>query len=104
MDCDRFKNARILLFIYTHSHDGSGDLFFARRHSSVSVHDVSHLISPFQVGLLINFFQWWQNVIPVELKTLARDETNQLTIAVLACGAVITKERPCGELRDLAAE
>ncbi|PIL26515.1 hypothetical protein GSI_12273 [Ganoderma sinense ZZ0214-1] len=78
-------NARLFLVIYTHSHDKTGDLFFATKKCSSSMPD------------------WWVHVIPAELTAIARAPSNELTIAVLACGAVVNRLRPRDELKKLAA-
>ncbi|TBU36586.1 hypothetical protein BD309DRAFT_713925 [Dichomitus squalens] len=66
-------NARILLFIYTHSHEETGDLFFAREGCSDSISD------------------WWDQLVSKRLRGLG--EKNHLTIIMLACGALLDNKR-----------
>ncbi|KAI1782347.1 hypothetical protein LXA43DRAFT_1104222 [Ganoderma leucocontextum] len=79
-------HARIMLFIYTHSHDESGDLFYARKHSSASV------------------TEWWVQVIPSKVMQIARTPSNELTIALLACGAVVNNVRSVEQLKSVASD
>ncbi|KAI0746120.1 hypothetical protein C8Q76DRAFT_790416 [Earliella scabrosa] len=63
---DRFERARILVFIYTHSEAGSGDLFYAHQVSSCD---------------------WWDDIIPAKLKSAGQQ--HDVTVALLCCGGLL---------------
>ncbi|KAI1788429.1 hypothetical protein LXA43DRAFT_1091789 [Ganoderma leucocontextum] len=76
----RLTNARIVLFIYSHSHDESGDLYYGDNYSSPSV------------GM------WWQDMITPKLAEIATTGNNELCIGMLACGALIMHDTSRTEL------
>ncbi|KAI1794266.1 hypothetical protein LXA43DRAFT_1091798 [Ganoderma leucocontextum] len=73
-------NTRIMLFIYNHSHEETGDLFYGEDTCSVSL------------------AQWWADVISPGLRQIATSGQNQLTIAMLVCGSLLSNDAPRREL------
>ncbi|KAI1782229.1 hypothetical protein LXA43DRAFT_1069112 [Ganoderma leucocontextum] len=79
-------NARLMLFVYTHSHNETGDLFYAPKGCSTSIEE------------------WWGALIPPQLKALATTTGNDLTIAMLACGALIRNEKTRRAISEAATK
>ncbi|PIL32939.1 hypothetical protein GSI_05057 [Ganoderma sinense ZZ0214-1] len=77
------NNARIFMFLYTHSHDQFGDLYYGDNFSSVSVEE------------------WCNNMLPPKLIQIASAGNNQLYVGLLACGALIMQERARTELKAM---
>ncbi|KAI1790814.1 hypothetical protein LXA43DRAFT_1095042 [Ganoderma leucocontextum] len=67
-------NARIVLFIYTHSHDEAGDLYYGDNYSSPSVGG------------------WWKDMITPKLAEIATTGNNKLCVGMLTCGALIMQD------------
>ncbi|GBE86306.1 hypothetical protein SCP_0901850 [Sparassis crispa] len=72
-----YKPTRMLILIYTHSHDDTGDLFYS-----------SHW-----VGTIDTFFKF---VVCEDLMALSREVLT--TFALLACGSVVSKAAPGEDL------
>ncbi|KAL6298892.1 hypothetical protein BKA93DRAFT_753804 [Sparassis latifolia] len=72
-----YKPTRMLILIYTHSHDDTGDLFYS-----------SHW-----VGTIDTFFKF---VVCEDLMALSREVPT--TFALLACGSVVSKAAPGEDL------
>ncbi|KAI0706561.1 hypothetical protein C8Q76DRAFT_800970 [Earliella scabrosa] len=79
---DRFPHGRLLLFIYTHSEDTSGDLFYADGAASADLE------------------QWWDDVLSP--KILQAGWRFDVTVALLSCGALAMRDEQLKKLRSCA--
>ncbi|RPD67677.1 hypothetical protein L226DRAFT_577046, partial [Lentinus tigrinus ALCF2SS1-7] len=78
----KLPGARVMVFIFTHSEETSGDLFWKTGESSDSLEE------------------WWGNVIPDRLmKAGANHEVN---LAMLACGSLVQSTTQRDKLKHLA--
>ncbi|KAI0710768.1 hypothetical protein C8Q76DRAFT_694785 [Earliella scabrosa] len=75
---ERYERARVLLFIYTHSEDLSGDLFYGEHAASMSLEE------------------WFNDTICQKLQTAG--QRHEVTMVLLCCGSLVAKP---GKLNDL---
>ncbi|KAI1783545.1 hypothetical protein LXA43DRAFT_1067570 [Ganoderma leucocontextum] len=47
---------------------------------------------------------WWEQLIPSKVKQIAMTPSNELTIALIACGAIVNNEWPRRELKAVATD
>ncbi|KAI1787691.1 hypothetical protein LXA43DRAFT_1064172 [Ganoderma leucocontextum] len=47
---------------------------------------------------------WWEQLIPSKVKQIATTPSNELTITLIACGAIVNNEWPRRELKAVATE
>ncbi|RPD59555.1 hypothetical protein L227DRAFT_611791 [Lentinus tigrinus ALCF2SS1-6] len=79
---DQLPGARVLVFIFTHSEETSGDLFWTPSESSDSLQE------------------WWAQVIPPALMTAGAK--HEVTLAMLACGSLVQSPTQRQTLKSLA--
>ena len=77
----------MLVFIYTHTEAGSGDLFYAHQLSSCDVQQARTAITQGRSYTLTSL-QWWNEVMPDKLVTAGGK--HEVSVALLCCGALLT--------------
>ena len=93
----RLTNTRMFLFIYNHSHEQTGSLFYGEETCSVSL--VRVRLTCFAFTSHSEYcMQWWADVISPGLMQITADGENQLTIAMLVCGLLLGNDKPRHEL------
>ena len=85
----------MLLFIYTHSEDLSGDLFYSEHAASMNLQQVRSP-SCFGVASLMSWMQWFNDTICSKLQTAG--QRHEVTMVLLCCGSLVAKP---GKLNDL---